>query len=248
MLVRLHVRTLRHLGAAVAGLAAATGASGCASVKRNDNPNVIAGKVAFVGRCGSCHTLSRAQTKGIIGPNLDVAFRQDVSDGLARDAIQGVVHDQILNPNPNGAMPRGLARGSLVDDIATYVADTVDRSGQDSGLLATAVRAPGAGRPAVEAKGSLEIDADPSGQLAYVTTKASATAGAVTIVMKNMAAVGHNIAVQEGAAGPVLGAGPVVAGGATSTVHVTLKAGTYTYFCQVPGHRAAGMQGTITVK
>jgi uncharacterized cupredoxin-like copper-binding protein len=29
---------------------------------------------------------------------------------------------------------------------------------------------------------------------------------------------------------------------------VNLKAGTYTFYCQVPGHRAAGMSGTLTVK
>jgi len=34
----------------------------------------------------------------------------------------------------------------------------------------------------------------------------------------------------------------------TATVSLTLKAGTYTFFCEAPGHRAAGMYGTITVK
>jgi uncharacterized cupredoxin-like copper-binding protein len=29
---------------------------------------------------------------------------------------------------------------------------------------------------------------------------------------------------------------------------VTVQAGTYTFFCSVPGHREAGMQGTMTVK
>ena len=106
----------------------------------------------------------------------------------------------------------------------------------------------GAGKPAVEMAGKLEIDADPSGQLAYVTKQASATAGAVTIIMKNASTVQHNIAVQQGASGPILGAGAIVAGGGTSTVSVNLTPGTYTYFCQVPGHRAAGMLGTLTVK
>ena len=64
--------------------------------------------------------------------------------------------------------------------------------------------------------------------------------------MANMSGVPHNIAVQQGtgASGPVLGAGPIVPKG-ISMVKVTLKAGTYTYFCQVAGHRAAGMFGTL---
>jgi plastocyanin len=66
--------------------------------------------------------------------------------------------------------------------------------------------------------------------------------------MKNMASVGHNIAIQQGTSGAVLAHGPVVSNGGSDTLHVTLKPGTYTFFCQVPGHRAAGMSGTLTVK
>ena len=35
--------------------------------------------------------------------------------------------------------------------------------------------------------------------------------------------------------------------GGTSTVTVTLKPGTYSFYCPVPGHEAAGMKGTLTV-
>jgi uncharacterized cupredoxin-like copper-binding protein len=45
----------------------------------------------------------------------------------------------------------------------------------------------------------------------------------------------------------VVGATPTFMGG-TKTLKLTLKAGTYTYYCSVPGHRAAGMQGTLTVQ
>ena len=45
------------------------------------------------------------------------------------------------------------------------------KTGQDTGLLATAVPSAGAGKPAVEATASLEIDADPSRPAAYVTTR-----------------------------------------------------------------------------
>ena len=50
----------------------------------------------------------------------------------------------------------------------------VDRRGKDSGLLATAVKKAGGGEPAVAKGGTLEIAADPNGQLAYVTNEAQA--------------------------------------------------------------------------
>jgi plastocyanin len=114
------------------------------------------------------------------------------------------------------------------------------------------VEAPGAGKPALEKAGKLQIPASPSGQLAYVTNKASATAGHVTIEMPNMSGVSHNIAVEAGShgaagPGPVLGASTFTTKG-TASVSVTLKPGTYTFFCQAPGHRPAGMFGTLTVK
>src|SRR5947209_9882519 len=182
-------------GALLAALALAAG--GC-SVKGADNANLIAGKQQFVAKCGSCHTLARASTKGIIGPNLDEAFRQSLAEGLKRSTVRGVVEGQVLNPNPEGAMPKGLAGGATLRDIAAYVAQAVDRSGQDTGLLASAVAAPGSGAPAVEKGGKLPIPAAPSGQLAYVTNKALAGAGPLAIEMPNNSGVSHNIAVQQG--------------------------------------------------
>jgi plastocyanin len=226
--------------------------SGCGGVKGGDNANLIAGKKAFVAKCGSCHTLARAGTKGIVGPNLDEAFRASIAEGLERGTVRGVVEGQIQIPNPEGAMPKDLVKGQTLRDIAAYVAQVTDRPGKDTGLLASAVEAPGAGKPAVEKGGKLSIAASPSGQLAYVTNKATAEPGAVTIEMPNMSGVSHNIAVESGEGGATekgtkLGASSFTTKG-TATVSVNLKPGTYTYFCEAPGHRPAGMYGTITVK
>ena len=88
--------------------------------------------------------------------------------------------------------------------------------------------------------------ADPSGQLKYNKTTLSAKAGKVTISFTNMAPEGHNVTLQKGTSGPTIGATPTFTG-ATKTLSVTLKPGTYTFFCSVPGHRMGGMQGTLTV-
>jgi plastocyanin len=239
--------------AGAAGLlgALALGTAGC-GVKGAENANLIVGKQAFVAKCGSCHTLARADTKGIVGPNLDEVFRSSVAEGLQRNAVRTVVEGQVQNPNSAGVMPANLASGATLSDIAAYVAQSVDNPGKDTGLLASAVEAPGSGKSAVEKAGKLDIDANPAGQLAYTTTKAEATPGAVTITMANMSGVSHNIAIEAGengatAKGAAIGASSFISKGTTS-VTVNLKPGKYTFFCEAPGHRAAGMYGTLTVK
>jgi plastocyanin len=102
-------------------------------------------------------------------------------------------------------------------------------------------------RPAVERAGKLELEADRDGQLAYTTNRAVARAGRVRIAMRNMSGVMHNVAIQSGTSGAVLGHSELQADG-TSSFTVQLRPGTYTFFCQAPGHRAAGMYGTLTVR
>ncbi|HEX5853919.1 MAG TPA: plastocyanin/azurin family copper-binding protein [Solirubrobacteraceae bacterium] len=94
------------------------------------------------------------------------------------------------------------------------------------------------------APSSLSLAADPAGALAYDPKQLSAKAGKVTITMTNASPVGHNVAIAEGT--KVLGATPVFTGG-SKKLEVTLKPGRYTFYCSVPGHRAAGMEGTLTV-
>ncbi len=236
-------------GAAFAAIAA-TGAvalGGCGSDIKGDQADLVHGKQLFVQRCGACHTLERAGTRGTVGPNLDQAFAQSLEAGFRRSVVKGVVRQQVLYPNVMGKMPGKLVTGQSATDVAAYVAFAVAKSGQDSGALASAV--PSVSQRATTAQnGRLEIDANPQGQLAYEVSSATARAGALTIDSRNAAPVPHDIAIQQGTNGKVLAVGATVSNGGVSRVSVNLRPGTYTFFCTLPGHRQAGMHGTLTVR
>jgi plastocyanin len=91
----------------------------------------------------------------------------------------------------------------------------------------------------------LTLEANPEGQLKYNKTALSASAGKVSIDFTNKSPLGHNVTV-ESSSGKVLGATETFQGG-SRTLTLELKAGTYKFFCSVPGHRQAGMEGTLTV-
>jgi mono/diheme cytochrome c family protein len=239
----------RLLGVAACGLLAA-GLSACESDNVAQNADLIAGKKAFAQKCSSCHVLGRANAKGTIGPNLDESFRQALSDGFGRSTIHGVVVGQIKHPanvpkDSPAFMPANLVTGKTVSDVAAYVAAVVSRPGKDTGKLATAVPAAGAGKLIAAKDGKLEIPADPNGQLAYVTKEATAPAGSLEISSKNDASIPHDIALEGGG---VTGKGEVVQDGGVSKFTVSVTAGKYTYYCSVAGHREGGMEGTLTVK
>jgi plastocyanin len=227
-------------GLVVVGVALAL--SACSTRPEGEDANLIAGKQLFVQKCGSCHVLARAGTKGTTGPNLDEAFQQGLKDGMGRSGITGAVHGQILHPNRVGVMPAKLVTGDKAYDVAAYVAQSVAAGGKDTGLLATAVKQAGGGKPAVEKSGTLQIDADPTGQLAFVTDAATGTPGQITVKMANKSGTPHDIVIDG------KGKGQIVQNGGVSQFKANFTAGSFTFYCSVPGHRQAGMQGKLTVK
>jgi plastocyanin len=237
-----HERLRRNLAAPILSALVVVALGGCAI--KHPSADLVTGKQLFVAKCGACHTLSHAASVGAVGPNLDDAFLQDRSDGLKSSAIQGLVDYWIRYPDTQGVMPGMLYTGQQAQDVAAYVAAVTGRPGQDTGALATAVASVNQ-KPAVEKAGIVEIDADPTGQLKFLASKASATAGQVTLRMKNMSSTPHDIAITGGGVNQV---GQIVSNGGVSSVSTSLKPGTYTFYCSVDGHRAAGMLGTLTVK
>jgi uncharacterized cupredoxin-like copper-binding protein len=132
--------------------------------------------------------------------------------------------------------------------LATAVAGCGGGGSKSNSGTTPAGAQPQPGAPATSSAGgghTLRIKADPSGQLKFNVSALQASAGKVRIVMANPSQLSHSVAIEGNG---VNAAGQVVGPGGTSTVSANLKPGTYTFFCTVPGHRQAGMQGTLTVK
>src|SRR4051812_46706699 len=122
----------------IGGVATAIFLSGCAL--KESQTNLVNGKEKFSDQCAACHTLARANATGVVGPDLDAAFRQSRIDGLGESTIQGIVHQWILHPNRNvqvdpktgkelQLMPAGLFKGDDARDVAAYVASAAAQPG-----------------------------------------------------------------------------------------------------------------------
>jgi plastocyanin len=139
----------------------------------------------------------------------------------------------------------GGSSGSSSSTPASAASSTPASTSTASSAPATSTAA-SSGAPSA-ASSSIAVAADPSGALKFTKSTLTAKAGTVMISFTNSSPLAHNLTVQQGASGAVVGATPTFMGG-TKTLKLTLKAGTYTYYCSVPGHRAGGMVGTLTVQ
>jgi plastocyanin len=90
-----------------------------------------------------------------------------------------------------------------------------------------------------------DLAADPSGATAYDRKTGLVKAGGVTIHLTNESGEEHNVAVGEGSR--VLAESDTVKRGSTD-LKVDLQPGEYPFFCEIDAHRAAGMEGTLTVR
>jgi plastocyanin len=190
--------------------------------------------------CGTCHTLAAAGSTGKTGPNLD--------EFLAPDDTTPDVEEMIVKPNTEVAegysgnvMPANYGERlseTEVEQLALYLVATTPAK------PAAAPKGKG-GTAAKGAGGTLELAANPT-QIAYEQTQLTSKPGKVTIDFTNPAALEHDVAI-EGPEGKRLAVSETIAKGKTS-VSAELAPGTYHYFCTVPGHREAGMEGTLTVK
>lgn len=98
---------------------------------------------------------------------------------------------------------------------------------------------PGGSNDAAAADSTVTVEA---GDMFYEPESLSAEAGTIAIELDNQGAIEHNLVIEQ--------SGTKVAeanAGETDTGTVDLESGDYTFYCDVPGHREAGMEGTLKV-
>jgi plastocyanin len=94
---------------------------------------------------------------------------------------------------------------------------------------------------------TLDVTSPSDGSLVFDPDGLEAKAGSLTITYSNPSTVQHSLAV-EAADGNVLGETQIFSGGEQEVTLDDLTAGEYVFFCTVPGHREAGMEGDLTVQ
>jgi cbb3-type cytochrome c oxidase subunit III len=104
---------------------AALALAGCGTEGLSESADIPDGKLLFKQKCGVCHTLREAKTKGstqnpLRAPDLDDAFRGSRDEGFDESTIREVVRHQI--DYAAAPMPRDLVEGEEADAVAAYVA------------------------------------------------------------------------------------------------------------------------------
>jgi mono/diheme cytochrome c family protein len=114
------IRSRRRAGI-TAALALGLGSLALGGCGEDGAPDIAAGKQTFANLCASCHTLADSgKPPANIGPNLDDAFRASRQVGMSDEQFSGLVKVWIDLAQP--PMPRKLATGQDLDNVAAYVA------------------------------------------------------------------------------------------------------------------------------
>jgi plastocyanin len=141
--------------------------------------------------------------------------------------------------------PAGQSSGAASPSSAGGTSTRSRAAGGGSAKTIPAKTGSAATGATAQAQTKLAQAADPSGQLRFAKTSLTAKAGKVSIDFSNGSPLPHNLTIASGST--VLGATPTFNGG-SKTLSLKLKPGTYKFYCSVPGHREAGMEGTLVVR
>jgi plastocyanin len=100
------------------------------------------------------------------------------------------------------------------------------------------------GSSAAQPAGSMKVTMT---EFHFEPSTLSASAGKVVFFLVNGGTISHDMAVRD-STGKKLAASDLISAGDSFVFTVdSIAAGTYTYYCDQPGHEANGMKGTLTV-
>jgi plastocyanin len=139
---------------------------------------------------------------------------------------------------------RSIAAGAAV--AVTALALSACGSSDDSSSTTAATTSSTETSTSASGGATVSFQADPSGALQYTETDVTAKAGNDTIEFDNPSSTGHDVVIEDESGSEV--AKTDIITDSTASATADLKPGTYTFYCSVPGHREAGMEGTLTVK
>ena len=122
-----------------AALVAVLALAGCGTGGLGDEETAAGnGQELFQQKCGGCHTLADAGTRGTTGPSLDDAFAVPIEEGFDETSIREVVLGQMRYPIPPMPEPddpsmfpsseyTDAERDAAMEAIAIYVASVAAR-------------------------------------------------------------------------------------------------------------------------
>jgi len=206
---------------------------------RGNSQTEAGGQVFASNGCGSCHTFKAANSTGTTGP--------DLNEYLAPDDGKPEIEEMIVDPEaeiakgyPANVMPQNYGRSLDPEELQQLVDFLYSNSPAGEGKTQQGTSGPAASGPG----GTLKLAASPN-ELAFDTTSLTTKVGEVTIDFENPAALEHDVKIEQN--GKQIGGTETIRESKT-TATVELSPGTYTFYCSVPGHREAGMEGTLVVK
>lgn len=186
----------------------------------------------------------------------DIGFREkELKIGPGKVRIElvntgAIAHTFVLDGATGGkklSTPGGGDKDSSAYDVQagtfTYYCDIAGhRQGGMEGKLIVDPAGPAPGTGGGGGGGGTPVAID-GADLTFTPKTPTAPAGPVSITLKNVGQLQHNLLVQEDPTFKKLDVAP--GGSATGTLNA--KPGTYTLYCDIAGHRPAGMEAKLTV-
>jgi len=132
---------------------------------------------------------------------------------------------------------------------AAVIAGCGGDDNKESAATPTATQAPaddsGGSSSSSGAGATVKFSAPADGSLKFDQKDATAKAGKVTVDFANPSSTPHAVEIEGNG---VEEETETVTSGDAPPITVDLKPGTYEFYCPVPGHKEAGMKGTLTVQ